>query len=193
MNHLILFAHPNPESFGGTLCEKLRAFSESKGNKVVVRNLYAISFDPVLSAKDLSSLAQAKVPADIAQEHAYIKEADHITLLYPVWWGGMPAILKGYIDRVFSNGFAYEAKGEEVIALLTGKKSSVICTTGATDEEYEQSGIHAAMQLISSEVVFRFCGITQVKQIFFGNITGEIEEKRKSWLAGIEHEFAGIL
>ena len=122
MNHLILFAHPNPKSFGSALCEKLKAFSESKGNKVVVRNLYAISFDPVLSAKDLSSLAQAKVPKDIAQEHAHIKEADHITFLYPVWWGGMPAILRGYIDRVFSEGFAYEYKDAETTGLLTGKK-----------------------------------------------------------------------
>jgi NAD(P)H dehydrogenase (quinone) len=185
MNHLIIFAHPNPASFGSALCREFVKSSESKGNKVQVRNLYEIAFNPVLSAADLTSLENGIVPADIKAEHAYITEADHLTFIYPVWWGGMPAIMKGYIDRVFSYGFAYEYNETGVKGLLAGKRGSIICTSGASNEEYEKAGMHAAMRLVAEEVICAFCGMTFSKCLFLGNIAGVSQETRERWLKEI--------
>ena len=182
MNHLIIFAHPNPASFGSALCSELIKISEGKGNKVQLRNLYETGFSPVLSAADLTSLENGIVPADVKPEHAYIAAADHITFIYPVWWGGMPAIMKGYIDRVFSYGFAYEYDDTGVKGLLAGKRGSMICTSGASNEEYEKAGMHAAMRLVAEEVICAFCGMTFTKCLFLGNIAGVSRETREGWL-----------
>lgn len=193
MNHLILFAHPNPKSFGCALFNTLKDFSERKGNNVTVRNLYETNFNPVLSAEELAAPEGASAPADVAREQACIREADHITFIYPVWWGGMPAVMKGYLDRVLSYGFAYVYEEAGARGLLTGKKGSVICTTGFSNEEYKKLGMHDALRLIGDEVIFNFCGIEPVKHLFFGNIAGVSQETRENWLAGIAKEFNDIL
>lgn len=191
MNHLIIFANPNPASFGNAICNELKRVSEAKGNTVRVRNLYETGFNPVRSADD--AIEGGATPGDIKAEQAYIAEADHITFIYPVWWGSMPAIMKGYIDRVFSYGFAYSYDETGVQKLLVGKCGSMICTTGSTDEAYEKSGIHAAMRLIASEVIFGFCGIEPVKTLFLGNIAGISHKDRENLLAQLQGQFADVL
>jgi NAD(P)H dehydrogenase (quinone) len=171
----------------------LRAFSESKGNRVMVRKLYETGLNPVLSSEELAAPEGAPVPADVAREQDYFRKADHITFVYPVWWGGMPAVMKGYLDRVLSYDFAYVYETAGARGLLTGKTGSVICTTGFSNEEYEQLGMHDALRLINGEVIFHFCGITPVKTVFFGNIAGASPEMRANWLSGIAQEFDGVL
>ena len=186
MNHLIIFAHPNPTSFGSAICRELQRLSEAKGNTVQLRNLYETGFNPIFSARDIETIDGGDLPDDIKTEQMYVAAADHITFVYPVWWGGMPAIMKGYIDRVFSYGFAYSYDESGVKTLLAGKRGSIICTTGASNEEYEKSGIHAAMRLIADDVIFGFCGIEPTKILFLGNVAGVSRETREKWLSQLQ-------
>ncbi|MBV7273126.1 NAD(P)H-dependent oxidoreductase [Clostridiaceae bacterium UIB06] len=102
MNHLIIYAHPSTNSFSNAILDELKECSMKKNCRTEVRDLYSIGFDPVLRAADFEGICGGKTPEDIKREHGYIKWADLITFIYPIWWTGMPAILKGYIDRVFS-------------------------------------------------------------------------------------------
>jgi NAD(P)H dehydrogenase (quinone) len=188
MKYLIIFAHPNPASFGSSLIKALHNHLVSeKSNEVEIRNLYEIGFNPVLSADDFSLLADNKIPKDIGIEQEYVKWADHIIFVYPVWWGAMPAILKGYIDRVFSEGFAYEYVADGSKGLLSPRKGSTICTTGAYSEEYKH--VQDAMNIISGEVIFDFVGIKPYKQLFYGGVPSVSDEVRQSYIQNAIKEF----
>ena len=113
MNHLIIFAHPNSKrSFGRAIANRIEQISQENGVNVFFRDLYEMNFNPILSHEELQNANKGIIPEDIQQEHDFILQADLITLVYPLWWMGFPAILKGYLDRVLSHGFAYKTANQ---------------------------------------------------------------------------------
>jgi NAD(P)H dehydrogenase (quinone) len=107
MKHLIIYSHPNSKSFCHAILDNVEEVLAAKKHDIVVRDLYALGFDPVLKAGDLADFQSGKIPADIKAEQNYIAWSDIMTIIHPVWWTGLPAMMKGYIDRVFSYGFQY--------------------------------------------------------------------------------------
>jgi NAD(P)H dehydrogenase (quinone) len=190
MKYLIIFAHPNSASFSSSLIKALSEHLTNKGNEVKIRNLYEIGFNPVLSADDFSSLADNQTPKDIAIEQEYIKWAEHIIFAFPVWWGGMPAIMKGYIDRVLAEGFAYEYvdTGSNGDGLLSYLKGSMICATGLSSEDFKDS--QNAMKVITEKTIFGFTGIKPYKQLFYGSVPIVSDEVRKSYIESAIREFS---
>ncbi|WZL74021.1 NAD(P)H-dependent oxidoreductase [Clostridiaceae bacterium 35-E11] len=182
MNHLIVFAHPNPKSFGKGILDAVVKASEEKGTDIRVRELYEIGFDPILKPSDFIAFQNGKVPEDIAAEQEHVKWADVITFVYPVWWTSMPAILKGYVDRVFSYGFAYEYVEGVQYGLLKGRKALLFCTTGAPYEMYAENGMHKSMEQTTDQGIFNFSGIEEVKHTFFGAVPYVDAETRAEYL-----------
>jgi NAD(P)H dehydrogenase (quinone) len=124
MHVLIVYAHPEPKSFNGAMMNVAVETLRVGGHDVIVSDLYAMRFNPITSAEDFLgercdldflSIAREQTRAfethslapDIVAEQAKIKRADLVILQFPIWWFGMPAILKGWADRVFARGFAY--------------------------------------------------------------------------------------
>ena len=171
MNHLIVYAHPSQNSFGQQLVDTLTNQSEAQGWRVVVRDLYAIGFNPVLSGNDLELLHKGITPNEILEEQKFITQADLITIIYPLWWAGFPAILKGYIDRVLSYGFAYKSENGKIKGLLTGKKVFVATTLGNNLSNYEANDLLTAFQTIHRDEIFGFCGMEVVGHRFFERVT----------------------
>ena len=124
MNHLILFAHFNENSFGSAIKDTILNELKAKGHNVEVRDLYKLNFNPVLTYNDMSGLRGGNIPPDILEEQKLIRWADTINIVHPIWWTGLPAILKGYFDKVFTYGFAYQYTDKGVDGLLAGKKSN---------------------------------------------------------------------
>lgn len=168
MNHLIIYAHPNVGSFNHAILE--RAISTSAPNKLMVRNLYSLNFNPILDWAEFQSTLSQEYEADVAIEHQYWLEADVITLIYPLWWMGFPAILKGYLDRVLSYDFAYRNGESESIGLLTGKKMQQFVTLGNSNEKYAEKGFLSAFEHTLGKGLFEFCGISEVKMHYFGSV-----------------------
>ncbi|MBP3616148.1 MAG: NAD(P)H-dependent oxidoreductase [Alphaproteobacteria bacterium] len=179
VNILLVYGHPKtPTSFNFSLKEKLVSVLKSKGYNVLVRDLYEVSFNPLLSSEDLAKLHNNEIPDDIKQEQEFIKNADVIIFIYPIWWAGSPAIIKGYIDRVFSYGFAYMYRGNKVVGLLTDKRAIVINSNGSPYELYENEGFYPAMRKVVDDGIFRFCGFNKIKHIFFGGIMNKTQEEK---------------
>lgn len=179
INHLVIFCHPNEKSLSAAYRDELVQITEDSGNNVLVRNLYNIGFHPVLSAEDFMALNRGEVPDDIRLEQDYIQGADLITFIYPIWWTGMPAMMKGYIDRVFSNGFAYEVTScGEIQGLLTGKKVVILNNFGQTYHYYEETGMLDALKKTSDTGIFNFCGMEVVGHHFFGHLDNASKEER---------------
>ncbi len=186
MKHLILYAHPNPKSLNHAIMESAKQACEDAGHEVRVRDLYALNFQPVLTGEDLVGFQQGKTPADIAEEQTHVAWADMITMIYPVWWIGPPAILKGYIDRVFSFGFAYKFDKGKLIKMLAGKKTMVINTGGESNAHYEKNGVCAAMEKAVRAGIEDFCGVSVASYHYFGSIPILDESARKNILSQIK-------
>lgn len=183
MRHLVVFAHPNPNSFCQSICDNVVSLSKELGNNVEVRNLYKMNFNPVLSPSDFSSIQKGKVPADIKTEQEHVAEADLITLIFPLWWTGYPAILKGWIDRVLLNDFAYKYEPKTgAVPLLTGKRVQILTTMGQSVEEYEANGLMDAMAMTMGDNVWSFCGCEDAGMIVLGEIPGMKEKDRQEVL-----------
>lgn len=127
MNVLIIFTHPDPKSFNAEILKQVQT-NLSKAHTVKTLDLYAEHFDPVLRfdenhrRRDLDKLEETKKYRDL------ITWANHIIFIFPVWWSGMPAVLKGFIDRVFVAGFAYSYKKVGLAGHLQGKSAWIITT-----------------------------------------------------------------
>lgn len=130
MNTLIIYAHPTKESFNSSIKNQVIKVLDRKNHEIKIRDLYQLNFNPILTEDDFTSFSQNKVPEDVQAEQNAISWADHLVFIYPTWWIGMPAILKGYIDRVFTNGFAFRHTKDGSQGLLNGKKVIIIQTTG---------------------------------------------------------------
>lgn len=171
MKHLIIFAHPNGQnSLNQAILQKVLEVSEQNGVETVVRDLYRLNFNPVLSQQEIQSAFQGIVPQEIQQEQQLIQQAELITLIYPIWWMGFPAILKGYIDRVFTYGFAYKTENGLSVGLLSDKKMQHFITYGNSPERYERLGFTEAFQHCLVDGLFNFCDITDIQHCLFGEV-----------------------
>ncbi|UAL50186.1 MULTISPECIES: NAD(P)H-dependent oxidoreductase [Metabacillus] len=187
MKHLVVYAHPHPDSFNHAILETAVNALEAKGHEVVVRDLYALDFQPVLKPQDTAAMKSGDIPDDIRTEQKFITQADIITFIYPIWWTGLPAIIKGYVDRVFSYGYAYAYGEEGIIQLLKGKKGLIINTHGTPKEIYDQMGMTAGLKITSDIGIFDFTGIEPLEHLLFGNVSETLEEAvRKDILRQIE-------
>ncbi len=182
MKHLIVYAHPNPASFNHAIKETLVRVLKEKGQDIRVRDLYALHFDPVLKADDFQTFLAGKVPGDIAIEQDHVRWADQLTFLYPIWWGRMPSIAGGYIDRVFSKGFAYDYTATGPVGLIPGKKVYAVSTLGAPLAVAESSGGIKSMEQIIDNETFRFCGMEMAGHKYFGSVPTVTDEDRKKML-----------
>lgn len=187
MKHLIVYCHPKPDSFNHAIVDALAGSLKEQGHEVNVRDLYKMSFDPVLKASDFKALHEGNTPEDIKAEQGLVEWADALTMVYPIWWTGLPALIKGYIDRVFSYGFAY-AYGEDgnIKQLLTGKKGLIINTHGAPSDHYSRIGMHDGLKITSDKGIYEFCGIQPVGHLFFGGVSQTDDTERKKMLEEVK-------
>lgn len=190
MRHLIVYAHPNPDSFNHAIMETVVHTLKNKGHEVTVRDLYEIDFQPVLKRQDTAAMKAGQTPEDIKTEQEFIAQADAITFIYPIWWTGLPAILKGYVDRVFSYGFAYAYGEQGIDKLLKGKKGLIINTYGSPKEIYDQIGMTAGLKITSDTGIFEFTGIEPVDHLLFGSVPSAGEAALKDILKQVEETVA---
>ena len=186
MKHLIIFAHPNNESsFNQAILENTIKASEKEGVETKVRDLYELGFNPILSVEELSSSKCGEIPADIKHEQELIDQADLITLIYPLWWMGYPAILKGYLDRILSHGFAYKTADGRSVGLLHGKRMQQFITVGSSERKYRELGFDKSLRDCLVDGLFNFCGIADINHELFTNIHTVTDEARKEMLDNV--------
>src|SRR6218665_2651739 len=100
MKFLLVYAHPSDQSFNHALFRATREVLETAGHEVRIHDLYAMGFDPVLSAADMAAQKAGAPLEDVAALQEDVRWADRLFFTYPIWWYGRPAMLQGYIDRV---------------------------------------------------------------------------------------------
>jgi putative NADPH-quinone reductase len=133
MRVLVIFAHPLEDSYAAALRNVVVETLAARGHRVDLCDLYKETFDPVLSARERSVYRDTVNNVEAVGEYVRrLRQAEGVVLVFPSWWYGMPAILKGYLDRVWLPGVAFEFGPQAIRPLLTGMRLfGVITTTGA--------------------------------------------------------------
>lgn len=187
MHALIVVAHPERTSLTQAIAARLaQGISRlDTGHTHEIADLAAEAFDPRETAEDLAVLRHnAPRPADVLREQARIDRADALLLVFPVYWWGMPALLKGWIDRVFTNGWAYDVKPEGgLLKLMRGRQVHLVGIGGADIGTYERHGYAQSIKTQIDHGIFDYCGADVVTSellldIDSGNVTPHLETAR---------------
>ncbi len=184
MNVLIVLAHPDPASFNHALAAAAAQAATQQGHAVVLHDLHAEAFDPVLPAAEIPEAAPLE---PWLQRHcADLAAADGIVVVHPNWWGQPPAILKGWIDRVVRPGVAYSFlegdTGEGVPVGLLRARTAVVLNTSNTPAGREREVFGDPLESIWKRCVFDLCGVKDVRRRTYGVVVTSTPEMRRRWL-----------
>nr|WP_300004698.1 NAD(P)H-dependent oxidoreductase [Tissierella sp.] len=185
MKHLIIYSNPDKNSFSHEIKEYVEKFSLDLGHEIEVRDLYLEEFNPVLSLEELEMESDEKVLPDVKKEQDYIDWADTITFIYPIWWQ-IPAMMKGYFDRVFSYGYAYRLEGDQPTGLLPSKKVLKYNSMGTPREIYEKNGLRQAYEKAIDKGILESSGLKVIESILFGGNPRDHDELRDQYLKELE-------
>ncbi len=182
---LVINGHPDKESFCNSLAEKYKRGADSSGAECAIIDLTDLEFSPVLK---YGYRKQTELEPDLKKAWGLIKKADHLVFVYPNWWGTYPALLKGFIDRLFlpELAFKYQTKNSFPKKLLTGKTARLIVTTDTPNWYYSliyRKPGHNSMK----KSILGFCGIKPVKITPLVYVTKSTDIQRKTWLEKIEN------
>ena len=180
---LVILGHPASESFCGALADSYVKGAEAAGNEVRLISLGNLSFDPVLH-NGYATIQELE--PDLVTAQAAITWAEHIVFVYPIWWGAMPALLKGLIDRVFLPGFAFKYReGSQFWDRLLSGRSAHLLVTMDTPPWYFRWVYRMPGHNQMKRTILEFCGIKPVTVSSFGPIKGSSQQKREKWLAQV--------
>lgn len=163
MHALIVTAHPEPQSLTNSIAAKIGEGLAGAGHTFEIADLAAEGFDPRFTPGDLAvHRHKAARPADVAAEQARIDRSDALVLVYPVYWWSMPGLMKGWIDRVFSNQWAFDFTLQDggMVKKLQHLKVHLVQVAGADAVTYERHGYFDAMKTQIDHGIFDFCGAT---------------------------------
>ena len=181
---LIINGHPDKESLCFALSESYKKGADSSGADCKLVHLIDLDFNPILT---FGYRLISELEPDLVKMQQEILAADHLVLVYPNWWATFPALLKGFIDRVFVPGFAFKYREDSPMwdKLLAGKTARMIVTMDTPKWYYflmNRNAGHNAMKI----GVLEFCGIKPVKIISFAPVKSSNAAKRKQWLTEVE-------
>lgn len=181
---LIINGHPNRESFNFGIAATYQDGAEESGAEVRSINIADLNFNPNLQ---FGYQKRTELEPDLLQAWEDILWAEHLVWVHPVWWGGLPAIMKGFIDRLFLPGFAFQYRENSLFwdKLLKGKSARIITTLDQPGWYYALVyGRPSVNQLKRSTLLF--CGISPVKVTYIGIIKTSDTTKRNKWLYKIK-------
>ena len=184
MKVLIVYAHPDKQSLNHSLLEVTTKYLKEKNHEVKVTDLYAQNFKAGVDSGDFlnheegkrlflmrdggSAFDAGKLSPDIMEEQAKLSWADLVIFQFPLWWYSMPAIMKGWMDRVLNKKFAFSKSGDTTTRPLAGKKTFMIVTAGGTADDFSEGGFLGDISHILYPIqkgIFKFIGFNALDPI----------------------------
>ncbi len=178
----IIQGHPDSSvrHFGHALADEYAKGCEDGGHEVRRIEVATLDF-PLLRTKE--DFEKGRPPDSIRQAQDAIKWADHLVILYPLWLGSMPALLKAFLEQVLRPGFAFEYQKSGGIAkkLLTGRSARIVVTMGMPAFVYRWVFFAHSLKSLRRNTLW-FCGIGPIRSTIIGSIEGMTEKQRMGWL-----------
>lgn len=176
-------AHPDENSFSQALAQAYQQSAEAAGHETFLLSLSKLQFDPILHYAYKQRISWEP---DLELAWEKITWCDHMVWVYPTWWGTMPALMKGFIDRLFIPGFAFKYRDGSPFwdKLLKGKSARII-TTMDSPVLYNFIVYRSAGHHIIKDAVLKFCGVSPVKITTIGNIKWKKVPQIQQWLTKV--------
>ncbi|WP_428742178.1 NAD(P)H-dependent oxidoreductase [Tenacibaculum sp.] len=177
---LIINGHPDKESFNYALSEAYKIGAKKSNAEIQEINIRELNFNPNLQ---FGYRKRTELEPDLLEAQKKLKWADHLVLVYPIWWGSVPAIMKGFLDRVLLPGFAFNKREKSLWwdKCFTGKTARIICTLDQPAWYYKwlyRSPSHNAMK----KLTLNYIGVKKVQITTIGPIRLSKEKFRAKWL-----------
>lgn len=201
MNVLIVHAHPEPQSFSGAMTRRAVETLTAGGHSVTVSDLYAIGFEPLVTRADfLAQKREEFFHVQSEQQHAHeeggfapdlkgemdkLVAADALIFQFPLWWFGLPAILKGWVDRIFASGFSYGGGRWYTNGVFRGKRAMCALTTGGPASMYSPEGLNGDMMQLLYPIhhgIFYFVGMDALPPFIAWGAARVTPEQRAAYL-----------
>lgn len=184
MEILLVLGHPDPKSLNHAIAAGVGDALREDGHHVTSHDLYAEGFDPLLPVGEIPE--HGLIPAAIETYCEELRSADGIVIVHPNWWGQPPAILKGWIDRVFRPGVAYRFDegdgGEGVPVGLLRARAAVVLNTSNTPDEREQRVFGDPLDRLWRRCVFDLCGVRTFHRRVFSVVVTSTQARRLAWV-----------
>jgi NAD(P)H dehydrogenase (quinone) len=201
MNVLIVHAHEEPKSFNGAMRDVAVRVLQESGHTVELSDLYAMKFNPVGGKHDFTKLAdpddfkygieqttatEAKTFAsDVVAEQEKLFRADFLIFQFPLWWFGLPAILKGWVDRVFAAGMTYGSGRWYSTGVFRGKRAMLSLTTGGPPSIYSPRGLNGEMDTLLYPIqhgMLYFVGFDVLPPFIAWSVARSSQQQREEYL-----------
>jgi NAD(P)H dehydrogenase (quinone) len=179
MHVLTVLDQPNPESFSHAVAAAFLRGAEAAGHTTELADLHAEGFNPVWQMADFDARDHASCPPDVRAQQTRIDRSDAICLVFPLWWWGMPSMMKGWMDRVFAWGWAYDQLDDPTPAgsLLRPRRCILLVPAGASPDSMAEDGIDPALDAIWPRGTFGFFGMAAETHILHG-VEGRAERRK---------------
>ena len=163
MHVLAVFCHPRRDSFSGAVLDRFCDGVREAGHTVEVADLHSEAFDPVMTSRDLEQFDGVQMPDDVLAEQARVERSDALAFIFPIWWYGMPAMFKGWLDRVWSNGWAYAWEHDPEGSLLETRPCVMLVPTGASQALMGRFGYDKEIDHFWRYGVLGYCGVEPIR------------------------------
>lgn len=187
MHTLIVTSHPNPDALTHSVARLIAdGIVATPGATVELADLHAEGFDPRYTRQDLDGHHRlSPFPADVLAEQARLDRADTLVLVFPVYWWSMPALMKGWIDRVFTGGWAYDdSSGHGVLKKLGHLPVHLVGLGGADERTWQKRGYTEAMKTQIDTGIFDYCGAPVLSStLLLETDTGDVQPHLQSAFA----------
>jgi len=176
--HVVVLAHPDPQSFNAavarTYCEAVAEHRQT----AVLRDLYALCFDPVLRRDERPGRPGFHLSDDVAAELDVIRDASVLVLIYPIWFGGPPAILKGYVDRVLGSGMHPHALQQgEGTGLLNGARLLSFSSSAAREPWLAEVGQESSLRAVFDHYLEHAFAMRTSNHVHFGGLVQDSSQR----------------
>lgn len=196
--HAVIVRHPCTESFALSVARHYQEAAEECGKHVLLRDLYRLGFDPRLQNEEIPRAGGLAPAPEIAAERALLADVDVFCFVYPLWFNAPPAIVAGYIQRVFGMGFGFGSLKQGVNQrLLLGRSMISFSSSGAPAEWLRTEGSWDALKNLFDQHVADVCGMTLIDHHHYGRLlnttpTSRIEAHLKDVRATVQRHFGPV-
>ena len=178
MHVLTVLDHSDPASFSAAAAKSFMEGAKAASHTVELADLHAEGFNPLWSISDI----EGDTPADVLTEQARIERADAICLVFPLFWWGMPSMMKGWVDRVWTWGWAYDQLDDPNKSLLKPRSGVLLVPAGARSDEMDISGYQTALTTSWIDGTFGYFGLSPRRLEVLNGSTGS-DNRRQALLA----------
>ena len=191
LNHALIVSHPSEDSFTLTVARRFLETVEGHGQTGFIRDLYRIGFDPLLKESE----RHGEIADDVEAELALLDGTDVIVLVYPIWFGAPPAMLKGYVDRVFGAGRAAgQVQDGAAAGRLAGKQLVSLQLSGSMRAWLHEKGVMMSLRNLFERYLCEVFCLPESHSYHFDGITQEMDEKDAAFhLAKVEEAAQAVL